>query len=239
MQKVQQHFTSKIHVLARYIATSVNKRPPLCTYGVMVLADAFWHLYAMFFSLLFWFVFIFPTKICQSVWKIVYTNWSCSVFFISAKIREILSVNESKQKEWQTKSNKTEFSQTELTKPDQIESKRSVPFQLESNEINVKLYRIGAYANCTRFWRWMNIQNNKQTNFVRFVQSIIIISTTVTTAAAARYLYVCDEKFDSFFYRVNFFRANNEREKKFCLVSNRLASTNKSFHLDHAPLNIC
>lgn len=86
----------------------------------------------------------------------------------------------------------------------------------------------------------MNIQNNKQTNFVRFVQSIIIISSTaVTTAAAARYLYVCDEKFDSFFYRVNFFRANNEREKKFCLVSNRLASTNKSFHLDHAPLNIC
>lgn len=85
----------------------------------------------------------------------------------------------------------------------------------------------------------MNIQNNKQTNFVRFVQSIIIISTAVTEAAAARYLYVCYEKFDSFFYRRNFFKTKNEREKKFCLVLNRLASTNKSFHLDHAPLNIC
>lgn len=183
----------------------------------MVLADAFWHLYAMFFSLLFWFVFIFRQRYANLFEKSsTLIGVVVFFFFISAKIREILSVNESKQKEWQTKSNKTEFSQTKLnqTRPNRIESKRSVPFQLESNEINVKLYRIGAYANCTRFWRWMNIQNNKQTNFVRFVQSIIIISTAVTEAAAARYLYVCDEKFDSFFYRVNFFRAKNERKRK-------------------------
>lgn len=32
------------------------------SYRVMVLADAFWHLYAMFFSLLFWFVFIFRQR---------------------------------------------------------------------------------------------------------------------------------------------------------------------------------